>query len=142
MGGSRSRPVHGLPEHWEIAIPFTQKAGAPEGTHQTFRLLADAKYAVPILLMGFTLWFAYRAVNVPTFAEFLIATEAEMNKVSWTNRKRLTQDTIVVLATTILMAVFLLVVDLFWGWLLSSSWVSVLPSKAAEKPKQAEAAKW
>ena len=31
--------------------------------------------------------------------DFLIATEAEMNKVSWTTRKRLVKDTIVVLVT-------------------------------------------
>ena len=66
---------------------------------------------------------------VPSFAEFLIATEAEMNKVSWTPKRRLMQDTIVVLTTTLLMALFLLVVDLFWGWLLSNHYVGVLPLK-------------
>ena len=63
---------------------------------------------------------------MPTFAEFLIATEAEMNKVSWSSRRRLLQDTVVVLVTTLFMAFFLLAVDLFWGWLLSRSTVGVL----------------
>ena len=50
------------------------------------------------------LWRAWRGmVNFPAFADFLIATEAEMNKVSWTTRKRLVQDTIVVLTTVVLM---------------------------------------
>jgi len=135
------RPSSGiLPEDWVIKLPFTQQEGGPK----TFTLLVDANYMTPIILIGLTLWFAYRAVNVPTFAEFLIATEAEMNKVSWTSKKRLTQDTIVVLVTTVLMALFLLVVDLFWGWLLSTSVVGVLPPKATDKQKGAivQEAKW
>jgi len=111
----------GLPDSWKLAMPFEN---LPEVT-----VLPDAATTIPILLIGLTLWFAWRAVNVPTFAEFLIATEAEMNKVSWTPKKRLAQDTVVVLTTTLLMTLFLLVVDLFWGWLLSS--IGVLPSQQA-----------
>ena len=44
---------------------------------------------VPLLLSAGLIWFAWRIVNWPTFADFLIATEAEINKVSWTTRKRL-----------------------------------------------------
>lgn len=133
-----------LPENWTLAIPFTQKEGAPGGTYQTFTLLAEARYTLPILLMGLTLWVAYRVVNMPVFAEFLIATEAEMNKVSWSSRKRLAQDTVVVLVTTVFMALFLLVVDLFWGWLLSRSFVGVLPAKSdtQQKANQVQEAKW
>ena len=132
-----------LPDKWTVAIPFTQQSGAPDGTPISFMLLPDAKITVPLLLFALTLWVAYRAANVPPFAEFLIATEAEMNKVSWTSRKRLTQDTIVVLVTTVLMALFLLVVDLFWGWLLSWHYVGVLPPKPTEKQnKEVQAAKW
>lgn len=133
-----------LPENWDITIPFTQKDGAPAGTHETFTLLPDARITIPVLLMALTLWVAYRSVNMPVFAEFLIATEAEMNKVSWSNRKKLTQDTIVVLITTFLMALFLLLVDLFWGWLLSRETVGVLPGKStsSEKAGQVQKAKW
>jgi preprotein translocase SecE subunit len=129
-----------LPDNWTITLPFTHEDGTPV----TFTLLPDAKYVVPVVLLALTLWVAYRAVNVPTFAEFLIATEAEMNKVSWTSRRRLTQDTIVVLVTTVLMALFLLVVDLFWGWLLSRETVGVLPPKSTvnQKGGQVQAAKW
>ena len=60
------------------------------------------------------------------------------------DRRRLLQDTVVVLITTFLMTMFLLVVDLFWGWLLSQSWVGVLPAKATgqEKGNQVQEAKW
>lgn len=92
-------------------------------------LVPVANYTFPVLLLLVTLWGAWRAVNVPTFGDFLIATEAEMNKVSWTTRKRLVQDTIVVLVFLALLTVFLLVIDLFWGWLLSQSWIGVLPAK-------------
>ncbi|HUR55912.1 MAG TPA: preprotein translocase subunit SecE [Gemmataceae bacterium] len=124
-----------LPESWAIKIPFTDT---------TVTLLPDAKYTVPLLLMGLGLWFAWRMVNVPSFGEFLIATEAEMNKVSWSSRKQLTQDTIVVLITTILMALFLLVVDVFWGWLLSRQTIGVLPGKATNQGKgdKIQEAKW
>jgi preprotein translocase SecE subunit len=133
-----------LPDAWTVRIPFTQVDGAPAGTNKTFTLLPDAKITIPVLLMALTLWIAYRTANMPIFAEFLIATEAEMNKVSWSNRKKLTQDTIVVLITTILMALFLLVVDLFWGWLLSRETVGVLPGKSTvtHKAGQVEKAKW
>jgi preprotein translocase SecE subunit len=107
-----------LPETWSLTMPFDDPS--------SITILPDAQYTIPILLMILTLWFAWRVVNIPTFAEFLIATEAEMNKVSWTPKKRLGQDTVVVLITTLLLALFLLVVDLFWGWLLST--IGVLPS--------------
>ena len=100
----------------------------------------DAVLAIIVLL---SLWLGWRAVNMPDFAEFLIATEAEMNKVSWSTRKRLMQDTVVVLITTLLMTLFLLVVDLFWGWLLSRQTVGVLPGRATTPEKQqVKEAKW
>ncbi len=132
-----------LPDNPKLDLPFTQLEGAAEGTPKSFVLLTDGKYTVLVGLAALVMWFAYRAVNVPTFAEFLIATEAEMNKVSWTSRKRLAQDTVVVLVTTVLMALFLLLVDVFWGWLLSTNLVGVLPPKADKKQvNSAQEAKW
>lgn len=124
-----------LPENWVLSMPFDL---------EPIVVLPNARSTAPLILAALTLWIAYRVVNVPTFAEFLIATEAEMNKVSWTPKKRLAQDTIVVLTTTLLMALFLLVVDLFWGWLLSREMVGVLPAKstAHDKAGKAQQAKW
>ena len=73
-----------------ISVPFLANPVA---------VLSSKEITVPILIALFTGWFAWRLVNVPTFADFLIATEAEMNKVSWSTRRRLMQDTIVVLIT-------------------------------------------
>jgi preprotein translocase SecE subunit len=131
-----------LPDHWDLAIPFTE---GPDGGPKMFRLLPDARFTAPLILIGLTLWVAYRAVNMPAFAEFLIATEAEMNKVSWSSRRRLAQDTVVVLICTVFMALFLLFVDLFWGWLLSREVVGVLPGRSQTddaKGGQVRAAKW
>jgi preprotein translocase subunit SecE len=55
------------------------------------------KYAVPAVLLVAGLWIGYRAVNDPTFADFLIAVEAEMNKVSWPSRTELVRASIVVI---------------------------------------------
>ena len=63
-------------------------------------------------------WLTFRLVQFPPFVEFLIATEAEMNKVSWTSRDDLYRATTVVLATVVLMAVFLFGVDWLWSNLL------------------------
>jgi preprotein translocase SecE subunit len=125
-----------LPQNWVVTLPFE--------TPTTFTVLPDAQYSGLLILAALTLWVAWRATNVPTFSEFLIATEAEMNKVSWSPKKRLAQDTVVVLTTTLLMALFLLVVDLFWGWLLSRNIVGVLPSKATgqDKAGKIERARW
>ena len=63
-------------------------------------------------------WIIFRLVQYPPFVEFLIATEAEMNKVSWTSRDDLYRATSVVLTTVLLMAVFLFGVDWVWSNLL------------------------
>jgi preprotein translocase SecE subunit len=88
-------------------------------TFSTIPILPAVKYTLPLLLLAVALWFAWRVVNVPVFADFLIATEAELNKVSWTTRRRLLQDTIVVLITVVLMAVYLFAMDQLWGTVLS-----------------------
>jgi preprotein translocase SecE subunit len=98
-----------------------------------------AQLIIPILLGLATVWLAWRLVNIPEFGDFLIATEAEMNKVSWVSRKRLIQDTIVVLVTVVVLTLFLLIIDLFWGWLLSQRLIGVLPSRDDTKAIQTNA---
>ncbi len=98
---------------------------------------------LPIVFGVVLLWVAWRVVNIPAFADFLIATEAEMNKVSWTNRKRLVQDTIVCLVTVFLFTMFLFVVDIVWIKVLNAPYIQVLIFDPKEKEKQQqETAKW
>jgi preprotein translocase SecE subunit len=91
------------------AVPPIPAKGNVE--YDTLRILPAVQFTVPLLLILLALWLAWRIVNMPTFADFLIATEAELNKVSWTPRKRLLQDTVVVLTTVFLMAFYLFIVD-------------------------------
>lgn len=114
-----------------LALPFVE---------QPVTLLTDKQYAVPLLLAAATLWLAWRAVNVPPFADFLVATEAEMNKVSWPTRRGLFQDTVVVLVTTVVLTGFLLVVDLFWGWGISH--LGVLPAPQTKAAAQVQQSDW
>ncbi len=75
---------------------------------------AVGRYLVPSLVVAAGLWLAYRLVHYPRFADFLIATEAEMNKVSWPSWRDVRTATIVVLALAALLAAFLFGVDWLW----------------------------
>jgi len=111
--------------------------------YSALTLLPGVKFTLPLLLLALTIWLAWRVVNLPTFGDFLIATEAELNKVSWTTRHRLWQDTVVVLATTFLLAAFLFVVDIAWAKILSWKPIGVLRASAqVEKPKDESSLKW
>jgi preprotein translocase SecE subunit len=105
-------------------------------TYSMVPLLPHVKYTLPILFAAVGLWLAWRVVNVPVFADFLIATEAELNKVSWTTKRRLIQDTVVVLVTVFLFTIFLFVVDVAWGKILSWDKIGVL--KLPEKGKSGQ----
>ncbi len=65
-----------------------------------------------VLLGG--LWLAFRSVNYPRFADFLIAVEAEMNKVSWPTKKELIRSSLVVLFCILALTTVLFFFDIFW----------------------------
>ena len=60
------------------------------------------------------LWLAYRLVNYPKFADFLIAVEAEMNKVSWPTKNELIRSSMVVLFVILALTGLLFFFDIFW----------------------------
>jgi preprotein translocase subunit SecE len=66
------------------------------------------------LLLALGLWLGYRIVNVPAAADFLIAVEAEMNKVSWPTKTELWRSSLVVLFTIFALAATLYAFDIFW----------------------------
>jgi preprotein translocase SecE subunit len=105
------RTLESGPQNWQVPIPFA--AG------HSWIVLPDVRFTVPILLGAIAIWGAYRIVSFPAFADFLIATEAELNKVSWSPWSKLKQDTVVVLVTVLLLTLFLFVVDQGWAWLLT-----------------------
>jgi preprotein translocase SecE subunit len=125
-----------MPNDWEIILPFSDRM-------LYVPLMFKLHLSLPILLGVLAIWLSWRIVNIPTFADFLIATEAEMNKVSWTNRRRLFQDTIVVLVTVFLFTAFLFTVDVVWIQVLSMRGVKVLLiDPRAEQQKQQQKAEW
>ncbi len=89
--------------------------------HETlFSYEPAIRFGVP-LAVGLVLgWLTFRLMQFPPFVEFLIATEAEMNKVSWTSRSDLYRATVVVLATLVLVAVYLFGIDWLWSFLLQA----------------------
>ena len=70
------------------------------------------RYAVPAVLLAVGLWVGYRAVNDPTFADFLIAVEAEMNKVSWPSQTELIRASLVVIVLIFGLTLVLFAYDL------------------------------
>lgn len=115
-----------------------------EVSYSSLTLLPNVQFTVPLLVIAASLWLAWRLVNMPMFADFLIATEAELNKVSWTTQKRLVQDTIVVLVTVLLMSVFLFGMD--WTWKVVLSWKPIgvlhIPEDQGEQNQKTEAKRW
>jgi preprotein translocase subunit SecE len=71
--------------------------------------------AVAVGAVGF--WFAFRLVNWPKFADFLISVEAELNKVSWPTQKELVRASIVVIFTILFLSAILFGYDALWRFL-------------------------
>jgi preprotein translocase subunit SecE len=74
------------------------------------------RWGVPFALGAIAFWACYRAVNIPQVADFLIAVEAEMKKISWPTIQRCFRAAAVVIATMILLAVVLFLYDQLWIW--------------------------
>lgn len=84
----------------------------------SIHLFADSppavQYGVPALLAAVGSWAAYRLVNYPPFADFLIDVEGEMAKVSWPSADEIKRATAVVLTTMITLSLVLFLYDLVW----------------------------
>ena len=115
----------GLMLGWGIIALANQLVAANE-TH----LVA---YGIPVVLAALFSWGLFRIYNWPRFADFLIATEAEMGKVSWSSKEELKRATAVVLLTLFLLAGFLLSVDVVWSWFLGKIGVLQQVKKTTEQ---------
>lgn len=67
---------------------------------------------VPVVVCGVLAGLIYWLMNKPVIADFLIAAEGEIKKVSWSSRKEITNSTIIVIFVVVLMASGLGLVDL------------------------------
>lgn len=75
------------------------------------------QYVGPLALLVVGFWSGYRAVNFPKCADFLIAVEAEMNKVSWPSRGELIRSSVVVIFVIFMLAIVLFGYDVLWQYL-------------------------
>lgn len=75
-------------------------------------------YGVPIVVLAVGLWLGFRLVNWPSFADFLIAVEAEMNKVSWPSQTELIRASMVVIVLMFGLMFVLFGYDMLLTWLL------------------------
>lgn len=79
-----------------------------------------AETALPVAMCAAGCWFGFRVVNWPRFADFLIAVEAEMKKVTWPSKQELVRASIVVIVTIIVLALTLFLFDIIWQWLFAT----------------------
>jgi preprotein translocase subunit SecE len=92
-------------------------------THPTltvdWQVSSPVAYGVAGFVLVAGLWFGFRIVNLPSFADFLIAVEAEMNKVSWPSRTELIRASMVVIVLMFGLTIVLFTYDFVLNWLLS-----------------------
>lgn len=74
---------------------------------------------VPLAMLAVTGWAAFRLIQFPKFAEFLIAVEAEMGKVSWPSQTELMKASSVVIFVIFGLAALLFLYDWILKWVLS-----------------------
>jgi len=102
-----------------LAGGYIMSRGPLAGSPQWMRTL------FPLSFVGILSWLAFRLVNLPSFAEFLIAVEGEMAKVSWPSKQELIRATTVVIGSMAFLTLVLFLFDAFWAWLLTTLGVVV-----------------
>lgn len=75
------------------------------------------QFGIPVIVLAGLGAVMFLVVNRPKSADFLIATENEMKKVSWSSRKEVFGSTKVVIVTTFLLAAILFLVDFVFATL-------------------------
>ncbi len=75
------------------------------------------RVGLPMLIGAIGVWFAYRVVNYAPVADFLIAVQSEMDKVSWPSWPQLWRATVVVLVTMVFLAFSLFLFDIIWQYI-------------------------
>jgi preprotein translocase subunit SecE len=84
---------------------------------------------VPLAIFSGFAFLIYWLVNKPLVADFMIAAEGELKKVSWSSRKEITVSTLVVISVMLLMSLALLVVDIGLQWFFQQ--IGLIPGAGA-----------
>ena len=99
---------------WKLSDSATPEFGSwfvPAAAHDVLSPLVFAKYILPAIVLAIGAWAAFRVVNIPRFAEFLISVENEMGKVSWPSRSELYRASLVVIVVIFLLTAILFAYD-------------------------------
>lgn len=80
--------------------------------------LGVVRFLLPLGLLAAGLWLCYRIVNIPRFADFLIAVESEVAKVSWPTAEEVIRSSAVIIFLIFALAAILAAYDLFWWFVL------------------------
>ena len=94
-----------------VGWAFVEQWGIPNGG-------TYFKFGVPVLTLAAGLWLGYRIVNYAPFADFLVAVEAEMSKVSWPTQQQLIRASAVVIILILGLTVVVFVYDLVLRYVL------------------------
>lgn len=91
--------------------------------HEYLRVVAinlpgSLAYVLPVVVLIAGMWVGYRLVNYPPFADFLIAVEAELNKVAWPSRAELIRASVVVIVLMFGLTLVLFAYDTILVWFL------------------------
>lgn len=108
---------------WRLSqlLPIWFGGGAAPGAASLGGIdLGVLRIGVPAVLGLLSAWVCYRIVNVPRFADFLIAVESEMTKVSWPSKDEVVRSSAVVIFLIFALAAILAGYDLFWWFVLRS----------------------
>jgi len=82
------------------------------------------RFGIPTALVAMIGLLVFRLVNRQRSADFLIATESEMKKVSWSSKKEIVGSTKVVIVTTFILAGVLFGVDIIFT--LMFRWMGIM----------------
>jgi preprotein translocase subunit SecE len=107
---------------WTMSDGATPEFGAyfvPPALRAQISPQVVAKYVLPMIVLAIGAWAAFRIVNIPRFAEFLISVENEMGKVSWPSRAELFRASMVVIVVIFMLTAILLGYDLVLKWIIS-----------------------
>ena len=113
-----------------LAVVFAIAAWRMSEFAKGGKWFSNCEYILPVVVLVVGLWFSYRIVNLPKFADFLIAVEAEMNKVSWPSRAELYRSSFVVIFVIAALTLALFGFDFLWQLFFEA--IGVIKTKGGE----------
>ena len=99
---------------WQTAYGMDLLASLAGSSDSQSTALGVLRWVLPGLLLALGVWIGYRIVNFPRFADFLIAVEAEMNKVMWPSQDEFVRSSVVVIILLLAFAGLMYVFDMAW----------------------------